>query len=287
MSRSYNARRKAKRQQARSQRVGEPGAGFPRPRRLTALVPVVTIVGILAIVGIVGFGGSSGVDREQVQQEVTALLSGIPQHGPTLGSPEAPITLLLFADLECPTVKRFVSVYLPSIIKRWVRGGTVKLEYRSLQTDTYAERTFYEQEAAALAAGRQNKLWNYALTFIHEQGQKQTKYATGRFLADIASQVPNLDQPRWQKERKNPLLSRQVARELHSAHTKELKYTPSLLLRFGTDSGVSGPSQSVREKVEASLGATVTALTNEASGDFPTLGFFGAQEQSLGEIGAR
>jgi len=288
MSRSYDARRKARRKQVRAAREGATDARRWHPPRAMAVAPVLVIAAIFAAVGILGFGGtSSAIDKKEIQKKVSRLLADIPQQGPVLGSPKAPITLWIFADLECPTVKRFVAAYLPSIIRTWVRNGTVRLEYRSLQTDTYDERIFYQQEAAALAAGRQNKLWNYALTFIHEQGQRQTNYATARFLVGIASQVPNLDRPRWQQDRKDPLLSRQVAQGLHSAYSKQLKYTPSLLLKFGTKAGITKPSQSVKEKVESSLGATVTALANEALGDFPTLGFFGEQEKGLGEIGAR
>jgi hypothetical protein len=247
-----------------------------------AVIPALAIAAILTTVGILGFGGtSSALDKAEIQQKVNRLLAGIPQQGATLGSPKAPIILWVYADLECPTVKRFVTAFLPSIIRNWVREGTVKLEYHSLRTDTYNEQTFFEQEAAALAAGRQNKMWNYALTFVHEQGETHTNYATDEFLADIASQVPGLSQTRWQHDRKDSLLSRRVARELHFASTRELQYTPSFSLAF------NGATGSVREEVKASLSATVSALVNEASGDVPTLGFFAAQERNIGEIGAR
>jgi protein-disulfide isomerase len=281
MSRSYDARRKAKRQHARTAREDATEARRWHPPRAMVFIPALVIAAILATVGILGFGGTSNaIDKGEVQQRVDELLSGIPQKGPTLGSPNAPITLWIYADLECPTVKRFVTAYLPSIVRTWVRDGTVKLEYRSLRTDTYDEQTFYEQEAAALAAGRQNKLWNYALTFIHEQGETHTNYATKKFLADIASQVPGLGRTRWQHERQDPLLSKRVAHELHFADTHELQYTPSFLLVFrdGTDRA--------REDVEVSLSATVEALSKESSGDVPTLGFIGAQQSKLEEIGA-
>jgi protein-disulfide isomerase len=282
VSRSYNARRKAKRQQARIEREDAAGARRWHPPRAITAIPALLIAAILATVGVLGFGSTSGVvDNAEIQQRVNGLLAGIPQQGPTLGSPKAPITLWVYADLECPTVKRFVTAFLPSIIRNWVRDGTVKLEYRSLRTDTYDEQIFFEQEAAALAAGRQNKMWNYALTFIHEQGETQTHYATDEFLADIASQVPGLSQTRWQHDRKDSLLSRRVARQLHFASTRELQYTPSFSLAF------NGATGSVREEVKASLSATVSALVNEASGDVPTLGFFADQERNLGEIGAR
>jgi thioredoxin family protein len=242
-------------------------------------MPVGVIVAILAIVGVLGFGGGGGTSREQVQREIAALLSGIPQHGPTLGSAKAPITLWVSADLECPTVRRFATAYLPSIVRTWVRDGTVRLEYRSLRTDTDDEHAFFEQEAAALAAGRQDKMWNYALTFIHEQGQNHTGYASDEFLVDVASQVPDLGLDRWEHDRQDPPLFKRIARELHSAQIKELRYTPSFSLGFGGRQQ-STVADSVSEEFKSSFIRTVSALADEAaeeaSGDVPTLGFAGA-----------
>jgi protein-disulfide isomerase len=288
MSRAYNARRKAKRQQARTAHDDATDAGRLRSRRLMALIPASVIAGILATVGILGFGGTSNaINRKEIQKKVSRLLSGIPQHRSALGSAKAPMTLWIFADLECPTVKGFVTAHLPSIIDSWVRDGTVKLQYRSLKSDTYDERTFYEQEAAALAAGRQNKMWNYALTFILEQGEKHTNYATEEFLADIASQVPGLKGIRWRHDRDDQLLTKRVARDLYSARTKELQFTPSFLLSF-SKRGHSNPflkqMNSVRKEVESSLNVTVDALNEEAYGDVPTFGFIGAQDKNLGGI---
>jgi len=279
MSRSYDARRKAKRQQARTAREDTGDAHRWHLSRAITAIPVLVIAAILATVGILGFGGtSSAVDRTEIQQRVKRLLTGIPQQGAMLGSPKAPITLWVYADLECPTVKRFVTAHLPSIIRTWVRDGTVNLEYLSLRTDTYDERTFFNQEAAAMAAGRQNKMWNYALTFIHEQGERHANYATDEFLTDIASQVPGLSRTRWQHDRQDSSLSKRVARELHFASTQELQSTPSFSLTY------SGATGSVREEVEASLSAAVDALNEESSGDAPTLGSFGAKQSNLEKI---
>lgn len=283
MSRAYNARRKAKRKQTRTAREGATDAHGWQPPRARAVIPALAVAAILGAVGILGFGGtSSALSKAEIQRRVNGLLDGIPQQGPTLGSPKAPITLWIYADLECPTVKRFVTAYLPSIIRTWVRDGAVKLEYRSLRTDTYDEQIFYEQESAALAAGRQNKLWNYALTFIHEQRETHTNYATAEFLAGIASQVPDLGRTRWQHDRLDRLLSRRVAHELHFADIHALRSTPSFLVTYET--GAS--PDSAREGLEASLSATVEALGKESSGDVPTLGIFGAQQRGLEEIGA-
>jgi protein-disulfide isomerase len=261
MSRGYNARRKAKRQQARAGAESRDRQSQTDSRR-SVLLPVLGIASILVAAAILGFGTGNGSSPKQIDQEVTALLAGIPQHGTVLGSPKAEVTVQMFADLECLTVKGFVESYLPSIISTWVRTGALKIEYRSLETDTTNEHTFFSQEEAALAAGRQDRLWNFALTFVHQQGQHFTEYATDPFLAHIASQVSNLNMDRWNLDRRDTSLFEPVALSVHSAHVQGLNSTPSFIL--------SGPA-SARRKIKSSLDKDLQALSREASGDRPIL----------------
>jgi hypothetical protein len=229
------------------------------------LLPVLVIVAILVATAIVGLGAGNGSSRKQIDQEVTALLVGIPQRGPILGSPDAPVTLQMFADLECPTVKGFVESYLPSIVSDWVRTGTVKLEYRSLKTDTANEPTFFNQEEAARAAGRQNRMWNFALTFVRQQGQPRTEYATDAFLVHIASEVPELNMTRWNRDRKDVSLFKPIALGVHAAHVRGLRSTPSFVITGPTDTAA------MQGEIEASLEKDLQILGTESSGDVPIL----------------
>jgi hypothetical protein len=231
------------------------------------LLPVLAIAAILIATAILGLGAGNGSSRKQGSQEVAALLAGIPQHGATLGLPDAPVTLQMFADLECPTVKRFVESYLPSIISTWVRTGALKLEYRSLKTDTIDEHTFFRQEEAALAAGRQNMMWNFALTFVGNQSPPYTEYATEAFLIQIASRVPELNMKQWNQDRKDLSLFKVVALSVHSAHFRGLGFTPSFVIARPTD------APSVQDEIESSLERDIRALRIEVetSGDVPVL----------------
>jgi len=226
---------------------------------------MLAIAAILVATAIVGLGADSGSSRKQVDREVAALLAGIPQDGTTLGSPNAPVTLQVFADLECPTVKRFAESYLPSIISDWVRTGTVKLEYRSLQTDTIDEGIFFRQEEAARAAGRQNRMWNFALTFVRQQGQHFTEYANDAFLVHIASQVPELNMGRWNRDRKDPSLFEPVALSVHSAHVRGLRSTPSFVMAGSADTAAT------QDEIKTSLERDLRILNTESSGDVPIL----------------
>jgi protein-disulfide isomerase len=227
------------------------------------LLPALVIAAILIATAVAGFGVGSNPSHKQIDQEVTAMLAGIPQHGTTLGAPDAPVTLQMFADLQCPTVRRFIESYMPSIIDTWIRTGAVKIKYRSLKTDTINEQTFFDQEEGALAAGGQNKMWNFALSFVRQQGDHFTNYATDAFLARIASQVPGLDMKRWNQDRKDPQLFRSVALGIHSAHAQSMRYTPSFT--------ITGTRSSTRNAIESSLETTIQALGREDFEDTPIL----------------
>ena len=266
MSRGYDARRKAKRQRARAAAESRQRPSPTDSRRpIVVVLPVLVIAAILVATAVAGFGAGGGPSRKQIDQEVTALLAGIPQQGTTLGSQDAPVTLQMFADLECPTVKLFVESYLPSILSDWVRTGIVKLEYRSLKTDTADEGTFFSQEEAARAAGRQNRMWNFALTFVRQQGQHFTEYANDAFLVHIASQVPELSMRRWNRDRRDISLFEPIALSVHSAHARGWYYTPSFVTIGHADTA------SAQEELTASLEKDIQALNAEASGDAPIL----------------
>jgi hypothetical protein len=273
VSRGYNERRKRKRREAQA------AAHIQKDRRRRRLsvapaVPILVVVATFVAVGVAGFGGG-GASRAEISREVTELLHGIPQQGAVLGSDQAPITLRLYADVECPTVKRFVEADLPEIVERWVRPGYVKLEYRPLETDTTDEEVFFEQEIAGLAAGRQGRMWDFLLTFVREQKDGGSNYASEEVLKDVASQVPNLRLPRWRGDREDPLLSMRVALSVHGAHSGGMRFTPSFQLvsddHEGARSRGVGGAPAVWKELKTVLAEDVKALGEEALGDRPSL----------------
>lgn len=209
-----------------------------RRRRLVqlggALVGAILIVAVLVAVSSSGGparkGVAKGVQANQNVAAVSSLLSGIPQSGNSLGSPTAPVTMQYFGDLQCPVCQAFTLDSLPQVIAKDVRPGTLKIQYRSLQTATPDAPTFREQQAAALAAGRQNLMWNYIELFYREQGQEGSNYVTPDYLAGLARQTPALNAADWSTIRTSPVLSNQVAGDEDAAAAAGLDSTPSLIV---------------------------------------------------------
>lgn len=160
-------------------------------------------------------------------RDVSKLLAGIPQERRTLGSSTAPVTLQVFADLEDDDSQRWVLTLLPAIIREFVRPGILKIEYRSYKTNTIHPETFVKQQAAAIAAGAQDKLWNFVDTFYHEQGREYTPYVTEHYIDNIASQVPGLNIAQWHKDRNDGRRTEQVVADEQEAIADGIHVTPS------------------------------------------------------------
>ncbi len=233
--------RKQRREQAREQRKAmeeAAAAGAARRTRLTQLgiVAAVVVVAIIVVLIATGGGSKKGIpttkhEQTKVSNEVTALVGGIPQSGNVIGSPTAPVTLQYFGDLECPICQKFTLAALPTVINKWVRTGKLKIEYRSLETATREPEVFKSQQVAALAAGKQNKMWNFVETFYHEQGEEDSGYVTESYLQGIAKQVPGLNLAQWSTARGDPQLAEQVSTtDAQAASNAGFNGTPSFLI---------------------------------------------------------
>ena len=132
-----------------------------------------------------------------------------------------------FGDLECPICRKFTLGPLPPIINRWVRPGKLRIEYLSFETATREPEVFMKQQVAALAAGRQDKMWNYLELFYHEQGEEDTGYVNEDYLRGLAQQVPGFALDRWDKARPDASFTEEVNRDAELAAVDNMTGTPS------------------------------------------------------------
>jgi protein-disulfide isomerase len=172
--------------------------------------------------------------RLQIQRHVAAAFAGIPQHGMMLGQPTAPVTLQVFVDLEDVDCARWFETMLPPILEQFVRANIVRLEFHSFKTNTLNRRPFYAQQVAALAAGAQSSLWNYAATFLGEQGTMFTNYVTEEFLIGIAKQIPSLNLTGWEQSR-TVAMAKIAAVDIQTARAAGIHDTPAF--RIGLTGG--------------------------------------------------
>ena len=167
-----------------------------RRRRAWQLGAVGLFAAIVAGVALVVFGASTGVDLGDLpaqSRQVEELLGGIPQRGVELGRPGAPATLVEFADPQCPFCGAFARDVLPAVVRRYVRGGRLRLRLELLTIlGDDSERIARVAAAAAL----QGRAWDFMELTYQNQGDEGSGYATNSYLRRIARATPGLDAAR-------------------------------------------------------------------------------------------
>jgi protein-disulfide isomerase len=184
-----------------------------------------------------GGGGSSSSDSvpsvgslknalpesDIVQRE----FAGIPQNGLVLGSPKAPVTMITYIDLQCPGCRAFETSIMPTIVRDFVRTGKLKVEARPLHfigPDSLPARN------AAIAAGHQNRAFNFMQVTYVNQGVENSGWLNQAFIKQAAASVPGLKVHRVLDQQSSSAVEA-AGRTIDSqANADEVPVTPSLYL---------------------------------------------------------
>ena len=195
-----------------------------------AVLGAVAVAAVLAAVVIAGGGSGSGSGAKTSSD--TSALEDIPQSGLSLGSRNAPVTIVEFADLQCPFCAEYHHDVFPALLDRYVRTGKVRLELRLLRfigpdSDRLAR--------VAVAASAQNRMWQFAGLAYDRQGRENSGYATNEFINKLAHDagLKNVDA--------GAAAERQVQGNERLAKTAGINSTPSFLI--GKTGGTLRPFQ--------------------------------------------
>jgi protein-disulfide isomerase len=184
---------------------------------------------VVAVLIVVSQSEESGGDASSVEgaAEVREELAGIEQDGLVLGDPTAKVTLIEFGDLQCPFCKAVSEDVIPPVIESKVRGGLAKLEFRNF---TILGEESVDAAAAAVAAGRQGRGWDFVELFYRNQGVEASGYVTDEFVTSIAEGAGVPDIAKWDEARQSESVIRQVREQTEEAEALGLGGTPSFLV---------------------------------------------------------
>ncbi len=156
--------------------------------------------------------------------EVAAMLRNIPQQGAALGSPKAPVTLVEFADPQCPYCGDWERVSLPTIVSKYVRTGKVRIVFNGMSFVGGDSETALR---TALAAGEQNRLWNVIALLYLNQGTENTGWVTDALLRGIGNAVPGLDAKRMLASLQSATVTKKLAAAAALAQKAGVNSTPT------------------------------------------------------------
>jgi protein-disulfide isomerase len=161
--------------------------------------------------------------------ETAALFRGIPQRDVTLGDPRAPVTLIEFADLQCPFCRDYAERVLPTLVDRYVRTGKLKLAFRDL---AFIGPDSVRAARVAAAAALQGRLWQFTDLVYLNQGRENSGFVTNAYLSGIA-RLSGVDADRALAESRSRAVNHQLSAAALKAERHGVDSTPSFLLRRG------------------------------------------------------
>ncbi len=170
------------------------------------------VAAALIAASLLGARGAQQASAEELSgSDAATLLQGIPQSGSTLGRPGAPVTLVEFADLQCPYCAQWSGQTFAEIVRDYVRPGKVRIVFAGLAfIGPDSERAL----RFAAAAGRQGKLWHVVDLLYANQGGENSGWADDELMREVGAAVPGLSVERAFADSSSPTVDRQLA----SAH---------------------------------------------------------------------
>ena len=153
-----------------------------------------------------------------------ALFRGTPQQLNQLGNPKAKVTMIEFADPQCPFCRQYELETLPTIVKEYVRTGKVKLVYFGIpiigQNSEAGLRAVY-------AAGLQDKLWNFSHLLYKSQGAENSGWITDTLLRRIGDSIPGFDTQKMLADRQSAEVDAALSASTQQATNGHVDRTPT------------------------------------------------------------
>lgn len=199
---SHRAERKQAAREARLAQQQADEAAARRRRVLTLAGGALALAAIAALIVVLAAGGGSGgsgTGGDVAGADLSAeMFADAPENGLSLGRPDAPLTLVEYADLQCPACKAYSDDVFPVLMERYVVPGKLRIELR-LQSFLGPDSVTAAQAVAA--ATLQDRGWRFLDLFYRNQGIENSGYVTDDFLRELAAAVPDLDVERMMEER--------------------------------------------------------------------------------------
>jgi protein-disulfide isomerase len=136
---------------------------------------------------------------------------------PIKGAPDAPATIVLFTDFQCPYCARILPV-INQVLEQ--NKGKAKLVFKNfpLSSHQFARKA----AAAALAAGKQGKFWE-----LHDRLFQNYSRLNDQVVQEQAQQL-GLDMQKFEKDMNDPQIAQAINQDLQDGNKAGVRGTPTI-----------------------------------------------------------
>ncbi len=167
---------------------------------ITAAALVIGVVIIGAVVFLQNRPSGDGSLPLGLVAPTDAIPAGMKVDGQVAGDPNAPVTLEVYSDFQCPACRIFAEETEPLLRETYAVPGTLKIVYKDAAFQGRKSGSSYDESveaaAAARCAGQQGEFWTYHdWLFANWDGENQGAFRAERLQA-IADAI-GLDRTAW------------------------------------------------------------------------------------------
>ncbi len=171
---------------------------------------------------------TTGAERAAVPASPEpSLFAGIEQRGAELGSAEAPVTLVEYADLQCPYCAQWAREALPTVVEEYVTTRKLRIVFRGL---AFIGPDSDKALRTAVAAGQEDHLWDVVHGLYLNQGHENAGWVTDGLVGEIAAAVPGLDVGSLLERRWDSSVESEIRRAAEAAQAAGVRGTPTFEL---------------------------------------------------------
>lgn len=198
------------------------------------------VVGLIAIVGI-----ALVAIRLLPGSQPTVTDVGSLDNFPSKGNPDAPVTVVEYADFQCPGCAAYANFTAPSIDRDYIETGKVRFVYHYFPLSQHLN-AIPAAEAARCAAD-QGKFWEmHNLLFANQQQWAERADPTQQFL--VYANELQLDNAAFEQCLTNHTYRAEIQAAQQAAVQAQIQATPTFVVN-----GQQYTSQNLREGIEKAL----------------------------------
>ncbi len=222
--------RRARREAARRELRGRPAPSA----RSTWRSPFVLLTGAALVVGVLVIGALQLLPRENLPATAGANIfvpADLPAadlvRGRALGRADAPVTLTIWSDFQCPACRLLAREVEPRLVSEYVATGKLRIEYRDL---IVVGAESLAAAGASRCAEEQGRFWDYHGVLFANQLPENSGGITRERLLGMANAL-HLDEPAFASCLDGGHIATHVEAESATGRTR---FTSTPTLDFGS-----------------------------------------------------
>ena len=163
------------------------------------------------------------------------------------GDPKAPVTIVEFADYECPTCAKTVEMLDKALVDH-PKG--LQLGFRNMPLPLAEHKWNKEAAAAAEAAGLQGKFWEMHDLLFKRQELQLPKNNFDPAEYDNWAKELNLNVEKFHADRESDAIEKRVQKDAQDAAAAGLQGTPTFYIVRGNDIQMQGSYKKMKAVLE-------------------------------------